>query len=159
METPNQIAKRLRDVLVDGHWIANTNYKELLADLTWEEATKTFGQHNSIALLTFHVNYYLEGLLHAFETGELVIKDKFSFDLPALQSDKEWTTMVAKFNSNALAFVKAVEVMSPEQLDSLFIIEKYGTYRRNIEGVIEHSYYHMGQIAMIKKLLKTKTTS
>lgn len=28
-----------------------------------------------------------------------------------------------------------------------------GSYLRNIEGVIEHSYYHLGQISLIKKMI------
>jgi hypothetical protein len=33
---------------------------------------------------------------------------------------------------------------------------KYGNYFRNIAGVVEHTHYHLGQIALIKKLLKEK---
>jgi len=31
--------------------------------------------------------------------------------------------------------------------------EKYGNYQRNIDGMIEHSYYHLAQIVVIKKIL------
>jgi len=37
-----------------------------------------------------------------------------------------------------------------------FTDEKYGTYQRNLIGILEHSYYHLGQIVLIKKLLKTQ---
>jgi hypothetical protein len=37
--------------------------------------------------------------------------------------------------------------------DKPFIDEKYGTFLRNIEGVIEHSYYHLGQISLIRKMI------
>jgi hypothetical protein len=43
--------------------------------------------------------------------------------------------------------------MSKEQKDDIFEEEKYGIYRRNIEAIIEHSYYHLGQISLIKKLI------
>ncbi|MEG1022142.1 MAG: hypothetical protein RSE50_11550 [Myroides sp.] len=43
--------------------------------------------------------------------------------------------------------------MRDEKLDSVFVDEKYGSYRRNIEAMIEHSYYHLGQIVLIKKML------
>jgi len=43
--------------------------------------------------------------------------------------------------------------MEDATLDSVFVDEKYGTYLRNIEGVIEHCYYHLGQISLIKKLV------
>lgn len=43
--------------------------------------------------------------------------------------------------------------MTEEQLETVFEAEKYGTYRHNIEGTIEHFYCHLGQISLIKKLL------
>lgn len=46
--------------------------------------------------------------------------------------------------------------MSVEKLNLPFVNEKYGTYLRNIDGLIEHSYYHLGQITLIKKLIKLK---
>jgi len=49
-----------------------------------------------------------------------------------------------------------VEQMPTSQLQDAFTDEKYGTYLRNILGMLEHSYYHLGQIVLIKKLLKNK---
>lgn len=43
--------------------------------------------------------------------------------------------------------------MDDRILDKPFIDEKYGSYIRNIEGVIEHSYYHLGQIVLLKKMI------
>lgn len=157
MENSKQLANRLQEVLLDGHWIANTNYWELISDISIEEATTTLGKHNSIALLIFHVNYYLDGLLHAFNTGRLEIRDAFSFDMPSLESEDQWQSLKETFHSNAQKFVKAVEDFSQDTLEGPFIEEQYGNYRRNIEGVIEHSYYHMGQIALIKKLLRVRS--
>jgi hypothetical protein len=43
--------------------------------------------------------------------------------------------------------------MEDALLDQPFVDEKYGSYLRNIEGVIEHSYYHLGQISLIRKMI------
>lgn len=147
------ISSRLREVLLDGHWIANTNYKEQLNSVNWQQATQKVETLNTIALLTYHVNYYLAGLLNAFENGKLEIRDKYSFDLPPINSEYEWNKLVADFLSNAERFVKKIEIMDDKILDQPFIDEKYGTYLRNIEAIIEHSYYHLGQISLIRKLI------
>ncbi|MCB0595975.1 MAG: hypothetical protein H6557_25915 [Lewinellaceae bacterium] len=55
--------------------------------------------------------------------------------------------------ANAEKFADHVENMPDEKLEEVFVDEKYGTYRRNIEGVIEHSYYHLGQISLIRKMI------
>lgn len=152
MEESTQLANRSTD-LFDGHWIANTNFKELLADLDWQQATQPIGTLNTIALLTFHVNYYIAGLVNVFKGGGLEIRDKYSFDLPPIQSAEDWDRLRNEFWSNAEAFAEQVAQMSEEKLDGPFVEEKYGTYRRNIEAMIEHGYYHMGQVAMLKKMI------
>jgi hypothetical protein len=34
-----------------------------------------------------------------------------------------------------------------------FVNEKYGSLQRNIDAMIEHSYYHLGQIVLIRKII------
>ena len=154
MKRNKTLADRLREVLLDGYWIANTNYKKQIQSITWEEATQKIGTLNTIAALTFHINYYLAGLLNAFEKGKLEISDKYSFDLPPIQSASEWDQMVTEFLTNAEKFVATVAQMDDTLLDEPFIDEKYGTFLRNIEGVIEHSYYHLGQVSLINKMIQ-----
>ena len=147
------IAYRLREVLLNGKWIANTNFKEQILSVNWEQAIQKVENLNTIALLTFHINYYLAGLLNVFAGGKLEIKDKYSFDLPEIKSEKDWNKLVNDFLSNSEMFANQVEHMEESMLDQPFADEKYGSYLRNIEGVIEHSYYHLGQIVLIKKML------
>ena len=154
MKRNETLADRLREVLLDGYWIANTNYKKQIQSITWEEATQKIGTLNTIAALTFHINYYLAGLLNAFEKGKLEISDKYSFDLPPIQSASEWDQMVTEFLTNAEKFVATVAQMNDAHFDEPFIEEKYGTLLRNIEGVIEHSYYHLGQVSLINKMIQ-----
>jgi len=149
------IANRLREVLLNGHWIANTNIKEQIKSVTWKQANQKIGELNTIALLTYHINYYLAGVLQVFDGGELEIRDKFSFDLPPIKSETDWTNLVAEFISNAEKFVIHVENMKDAKLDKVFVDDQYGTYQRNLEGTIEHSYYHLGQISLIKKMILT----
>lgn len=147
------LANRLREVLLDGRWIANTNYKEQLLSVTWTQAIQKVDDLNTIALLTFHVNYYLAGLLNVFNGGKLEIRDKYSFDLPEIKAENDWNNLMSEFLSNAEKFATKVEQMDDYLLDQPFVDEKYGSYLRNIEGVVEHSYYHLGQIVLIKKML------
>lgn len=153
MNRPAFLANRLREVLLNGHWIANTNYKEQLLSVTWEQATQQILNLNTIAALTYHVNYYLAGVLNVFNGGALEIRDKFSFDLPVIKSQREWKQLVDTFLTNSEKFASHVAQMTDEKLDAIFVDEKYGTYLRNIEAIIEHSYYHLGQISLLKKMI------
>lgn len=153
MERSTGLANRLEEVLLNGHWIANTNFKSQLESVTWKQATQKIGNLNSIASLTFHVNYYLAGLLNVFKGGELEIRDKYSFDIQPVESESDWKRLVNEFVENSEKFVKEVSGLPDRKLDEPFVDEKYGTYLRNIEGIIEHSYYHLGQISLIKKMI------
>jgi len=92
--------------------------------------------------------------LNVFKGGNLEIRDQYSFDLPEIKSETDWNTLVSDFLNNSEQFANHVEQMSDNMLDQPFVDEKYGSYLRNIEGVIEHSYYHLGQVSLIKKMVR-----
>lgn len=150
------IANRLREVLLNGRWIANTNFQDQLATVNWEQATQKVENLNTIAALTYHINYYLAGLSKVLDGGPLDIRDKYSFDLPPIETEQDWMKLVHEFLTNAEKFANQVEEIPDEKLDAAFVDEKYGTYLRNVEGVIEHSYYHLGQVAIIKKIITNR---
>jgi DinB family protein len=153
MERNKYLANRLNEVLLNGYWIANTNYKSQIESVTWQQATLKIGSLNTIASLIFHVNYYLAGLLNVFKGGELEIRDKYSFDIQPIESEADWQRLMNEFLLNSEEFIKEVSNIADSKLDKPFVDEKYGTYLRNIEGIIEHSYYHLGQLSLIKKMI------
>ena len=151
MKNSQQIANRFREVILNGTWIANTNYKDQLTNLDWEIATKKFHSFNTIAVLSQHIHYYISGILNVLNGGTLDIRDQFSFDFPNMESQEDWNNFLSKFWKDTEEFARLVEQMSNEKLEAIFVDEKYGTYQRNIDAMIEHSYYHLGQIVLIKK--------
>lgn len=151
--TAAQTAARFREVLSDGQWVAGTNLKAQLSGLSWEQASKKTGPFNTIAALTFHINYYIAGILQVFQGGPLAIRDKYSFDMPPVQSQQDWEKMLDKFWDDAEKFAALTEQMTDEKLQDFFVDEKYGSYQRNIDAMIEHCYYHLGQIVLLKKML------
>jgi len=153
MSSTSQLAKRFREVLLNGLWIANTNFKDQLSDVNMEKATTKVGSLNTIAMLAFHIDYYIAGLIHVFEGGELEIRDQYSFDLTPLESEEQWDNLKSKLWNDAEKFATLLEQMPDSKMNEVFVDEKYGTYLRNIDGMIEHCYYHLGQITLIKKLL------
>ena len=152
-QTSHQLTLRIRELFLERKWIANTNYKEQIESISWKQAIKQVNNLNSIALLTFHVNYYLGGVISVLNGGPLSIRDKFSFDIPPINSEADWKNLASNFIANAEEFAALVEKLDDHRLNQPFVDEKYGTYQRNIEGLIEHSYYHLGQISLIRKMI------
>lgn len=153
MKVTAQIANRFREVILNGKWIANTNFKDQVSDLSWEQATQKVGSFNTIAALVFHIDYYTAGVMRVLEGKPLDIRDKYSFNVPSIASKEEWEKLTNQLWMDAERFAELLELMPDEKLDEAFVDEKYGNYRRNIEGMIEHSYYHLGQIVLIKKMI------
>ncbi|KQK27197.1 hypothetical protein AR438_03035 [Chryseobacterium aquaticum] len=153
MSSTSQLAKRFREVMLDGLWIANTNFKDQLKDISLEQATAKVGSLNTIAMLTFHIDYYIAGLINVFEGGDLEIRDQFSFDLPSIESQEKWEELLHKLWNDSEKFAVLLEQMPDYKMNEVFVDKKYGTYVRNIDGMIEHAYYHLGQITLIKKLI------
>ncbi|MCB0518315.1 MAG: DinB family protein [Lewinellaceae bacterium] len=152
MSLSRQIAGQFKEVQLSGTWVA-TNLKTQLSDVTWEQATTKVGPLNTIAALAFHINYYVAGLVQVLEGGPLDIRDKYSFDMPPIHSQADWEKLLDKMWADAEKFASLVEQMPDERLWEGFVDEKYGNYYRNLLGMIEHSYYHLGQIVLIKKIL------
>lgn len=156
MKSTSEIAMRFREVILSGTWIANTNYQHQLTGLSWEVATTKLNSLNTIAVLAQHIHYYINGVKNVFKGGGLEIKDKYSFDFSPIQSQSEWESFLTRFWNDAEEFAVLIEQMSEEKLKDAFVDEKYGTYQRNIDGIIEHSYYHLGQIVLLKKVITSE---
>lgn len=152
-KTTTYLAERLKEVFTEGKWITGTNFKEQITQMDWKDATKSIDGLNSVALLTFHIHYYIVGVTQVLEGGPLEIRDKYSFDAPPIHSAKDWADLMQRFCTDAENFIQLIETLPEEKLSENFVDEKYGSYQRNIDAMIEHCYYHLGQVILIKKLI------
>jgi uncharacterized damage-inducible protein DinB len=147
-----QIAKHFRENFFGGNW-TSSNLKEHLADVTWEQATTKVYSFNTIATLVFHINYYVRAVLKVLQGESLNASDKYSFDHPPILSKKDWEKLLDKTWSDAENFAGLIEQLPESKLWDDFSDNKYGNYYRNLQGIIEHTHYHLGQIVLIKKIL------
>jgi len=148
-----QIAKHFRDVHFGGNW-TSINLQKSLEDLNWQQATTKIYSFNTIATLVFDMNYYLSAVTKVLQGGPLDAHDKYSFDLPPVQSQEDWENLLGKSWTDANNFANLIEQLPEEKLAEDFSENKYGTYYRNLNVIIEHIHYHLGQIVLIKKLIK-----
>jgi len=152
MNLTAQIAKHFRDVHFGGNW-TSVNLKESLADVSWQQATTRVHSFNTIAVLVFHMNYYVGAVTRVLQGGPLDASDKYSFDLPPVASQEDWEKLLDKTWTEAENFARLIEQLPDSKLGETFCDEKYGNYYRNLHGIIEHIHYHLGQIVLIKKLI------
>jgi hypothetical protein len=153
MTLTQQTAKHLRDIHFGGNW-TTTNLKDVLSDVSWKEATTQIDEFNTIAVLTYHTTYYINALLDVLEGKALTSKDELSFLCPQLSSEFEWQNIQRSAWDNVEKAAVLIEGFSDEKLKEDFTDEKYGSYYRNIHGIIEHMHYHLGQIVILKRLVR-----
>lgn len=158
MNLSAQIAQHIRSFYFGGNW-TDVNLKTTLADISWQQATSKVYSFNTIAALVFHMNYFVNAVLNVLQSHPLDAHDKFSFDLPPIQSQEDWENLLNKTFSDAETLASLTEQLTESKLWEDFSEKKYGNYYKNLHGIIEHNHYHLGQMVLIKKILQAGAVS
>lgn len=153
MEITKSISNQIKEAFYGENW-TGSSYKEQLDEISWDESIVQIDAYNSIAALLYHVNFFIDAILLVLNKKELSLSDKDSYNHPPINCAEDWGKLKSKLWENVDEFVDLIAKLPNEELDKDFWDNKYGNYYRNIHGVIQHSYYHLGQIAFIKKKLK-----
>lgn len=156
MNTAAAIAQHFRDVHFGGNWTC-VSARDTLADVTMEEAMHQRGGFNTIAALTFHINYFVAAVLKVLEGGPLDAHNRYCFAHPPIESEADWQRLREKVFLDAERFATLVEQLPDDRLHTDMADPKYGTWYRNLHGIIEHTHYHLGQIVILKKLLRPRS--
>lgn len=155
MKHASAIADHFRQVLFGGNW-TSVNVRDTLADVSMEEALHMREGFNTIAVLTFHINYFVAAVLKVLDGGPLEAHDKYSFTHPSITTENDWQALKVKVLSDATRFADLVDQLPDDRLHTDMADPKYGTWYRNLHGIIEHTHYHLGQIVVLKKLLRSE---
>ena len=155
MQFSKHIAQHIHAVYFGGNWTCS-NVRDVLSDVTREEALATIAGLNTIATLSFHIHYYTSAITQVLQGLPLNAKDEYSFAHPAFDTEEAWRTFVTEIIDAANNLSELTSKLDDELLSTVFAEEKYGTYYRNLSGYIEHTHYHLGQIALIKKLIRSQ---
>lgn len=153
MNINKQIAKHFREVFFGGNWTCS-NLKDQLNEVTWQQAITKVYSLNTIATLTNHIHYYVAAVLKVLQGESLQAKDIYSFEHPPIHKQQDWDDFLTRVYKDAEEFAILIEQLPDETLEEFFTDPKYGIYFRNLVGIIEHTHYHLGQIAIIKKIVK-----
>lgn len=151
MKTTNEIAKHIRGAFFGPNWTFS-NVKDQLGDVSLEQACIRVDGLHTIAELTYHIFYFVQVQLRVLEGGPLEGSDKLSFDVPRFRTESEWNTFVDDALKAAERHADLVEKADVSFLEEICVDPKYGTWWANLIGLVEHTYYHLGQIAIIKRL-------
>lgn len=146
-----QLALQLKQYYRGGNW-TGVSLKEQLDQVSWEQAIQKKSEAHSIAELVYHINYYLRAQIDVLSGHPLTARDELSFDLLPITNAEEWEAFCSKTFSEADELAGILENFPDSRLHENFADPKYGSYFRNVTGLIEHCHYHLGQITLLRKL-------
>jgi uncharacterized damage-inducible protein DinB len=152
INSSTQLAKHFREFYFGGNWTFS-NLRNQLSDVSWEQAIIPVDGLNTIATLANHIHYYVRVQIPVLKGGKLDAKDELSFAHAPINSAEDWQNIQDSMWKEAEEYAQLLESLPEQRLWDILEEEKYGIYYRNLLGLIEHGHYHLGQIALIKKLL------
>lgn len=147
------LAARIHGLYFGENW-TSVHLQGLLHDIPLSAALHQIGGANTILALAYHLHYYTKAQLDVLRGGTLNANDQRSFAHPEIVQDQEWNAFRETIWAEAREYCERVRQLDEATLDMPFVEERYGTYRSNIAGNIDHAYYHLGQIAMLRRLIR-----
>jgi len=152
--TADQLGQFLINAYLGKNW-TEVDFKTVLSDVTLEEANRKIEPLNTIAAIVYHLDYYVTIVLKRLKGEMLPSNANNGFDIETFSSVEAWQGLVEAFYKHAEKFASHVRLMNEDQLLNDFQDKKYGNNIYNIQGTIEHAYYHMGQIVLLKKMIRS----
>lgn len=147
----NRIIEQVEQLHNNNNW-AGMNLHEMLSGITDDTANLKLPNFNhtihQIArhLVTdFVVIKRLQGIVYELKDDEIW--------MPIEKINFRWNETVNAIEENKNGLIKEIKNLSDEILDKPILKDHVSVYE-NLHGFIQHSYYHFGQIALMKKFIE-----
>jgi hypothetical protein len=154
MKITEQIARHIIEVHDGDNW-TEVNLKDTLSDVSVLEArTRTVASANTIASLLQHLTYWNRVMIKRIRGINVEIPESNGFDVAVLDSEEEWENLKADSLRSAHELAEAVRSFPDHQLESP-MLPGHSTAYKNLQGTSEHVHYHLGQIVILKQLIRS----
>lgn len=150
------IAQHVLDVHTGGNW-TEVDLAHTLADVTLAEAgTCTPASPNTIAALVRHLTYWNRVLARRAHGQATTIDSANGFAAgPPLYTEADWQELLADLQASGRELAAAVAAVPEAQLPAT-ILPGYSSTYQNLQGAVEHLHYHLGQLVILKNLVRTR---
>jgi hypothetical protein len=153
MKLTSLIAQHIIDVHQGGNW-TEVDLTSTLQDVTLEEATtRTQASPNTIASLLNHITYWNRVIIQRAQGIQVQINDVNGYDHPLLLTEEDWQDLKKDNIQSAHELETAITQFDESKLFEP-ILPDYTTAYKNFQGNVEHVHYHLGQIVILKKLIR-----
>lgn len=149
------IANHILEVFTGNNW-TDVNIQDTIKDISFTEAIAiTPASPNSIASILYHLKFYNKIMQQRLRGVVQKVNAANGFDMPALQSENDWKNLINETRQSFIDIAKATEIFPEERLAETGPDGQTSFYK-NLHGLAEHAHYHLGQIVILKNLLRSK---
>jgi uncharacterized damage-inducible protein DinB len=150
MSETKRIGDQLRRAYEGQAW-HGPSLKELLSDVTAERAAAhaIAGAH-SIWEIVLHISAWEEGVRRRLEGVRAELSTEEDWPPVSDTSEAAWRKTLETLEANHLRLREALKGMDDARLQEP-IVEGMSSVYGTLHGVIQHSLYHAGQIALLKR--------
>jgi hypothetical protein len=148
------IAQHVLDVHEGNNW-TDVDLAHTLHDVTLAEAiTQTAASPNTIAAVVRHLAFWNRLMARRVQGYAPEIGPANGFDGPPLHTAADWLAVQADLWQSAHELAAAIQQVPEEKLMEP-ILPGYSTAYKNLQGSVEHLHYHLGQLVVLKNLVRS----
>lgn len=153
MKITEHIAAHLLEAHEGNNW-TEVDVRSALEDVTLKEATTlTKASVNSIASLLQHLTYWNRVMVKRINGIEVSDTEDNGFFGPFLHDEKDWIWLKEDNIASAHELANSIRSFNEARLE-LPILPDHASAYKNLQGSVEHVHYHLGQIVILKHLIR-----
>jgi uncharacterized damage-inducible protein DinB len=140
--------------LYNGHPWLDVNMVDNLSKLTWQQAgRKLHPRLNTIWEIVDHMVGWRMNVLQRVQGAVIQTPANNYFAPVTKQSKADWTATLERFQVSQDAWIDFLERSDDDILEKTYPVNQMSFYEQ-IQGIIQHDAYHLGQIVLLVKLLE-----
>ncbi|MFN2602778.1 MAG: DinB family protein [Gemmatimonadaceae bacterium] len=149
-----RIAEEIGQALAGDAW-HGPSLSELLKDVTAEDAAhRPIPSAHNIWELVLHITSWANITRRRLTGGKVEPEQGEDWPVPEAVSEKNWESALAALAESHERLCEVVAGLSDEELDAR-VPKGKRSVSNMLHGVTQHDAYHGGQIALLKKALKS----
>jgi hypothetical protein len=155
MKITELIAQHLLEVHEGNNW-TEVDVTQTLQDVTIKEATyRTIASPNTIAALLQHLTFWNRVIVKRINGIRVAEPEDNGYFVPDLLDEADWQRLKADNLKSAHELAEAIRQFNVDALEQP-ILPEHSTAYRNLQGSVEHVHYHLGQMVILKKLVRAQ---
>jgi uncharacterized damage-inducible protein DinB len=155
MKITDLIAQHILEVHEGNNW-TEVDVTSTLADVSLKEATmQTIASTNTIAALLQHLTYWNRAIVKRINGIFVAETEDNGYFVPVMHDEEDWQRLKEDNLLSAHELAAAIKNVNESALE-LPILPEHSTAYRNLQGSVEHVHYHLGQMVILKQLIRAQ---